>query len=368
MKSSGISAFIVIAPLFCVVACHGTFDEKKIRPSLVANAESDSTSSSLAATPSETTAHDLKSTVQVLSQLSDRSNRVAPLRSAYAMRLNTLTRNHINEDGLHLNFKVYLDEKIHIFSMADGSIRVHSGLMDHMNDDELLFLVGHEIGHLRHGHTEEATKGMIPPSGIEKNITEIAPAGPDFKKSTEGRLAESLSVIRFSPSQDQKADEYAIQFMKRHGYSIEGVAISFARLASTSKKGSLIPSHLVTKERAARLARVTDDSLLPQIAEAKDNSEVPSATSQTRQVKSSTGSADENHEKSKETPEKETLTVKKVQTPAKSSSVSYGFSSIQISPTSPKNPPAPQKPRVSQISPVLKKTHDPSLVEYGEQD
>ena len=37
--------------------------------------------------------------------------------------------------------------------MADGTIRVYSGLMDLMTDDELLFVIGHEMGHVAVSYT-----------------------------------------------------------------------------------------------------------------------------------------------------------------------------------------------------------------------
>ena len=36
--------------------------------------------------------------------------------------------------------------------MADGTIRIYSGLMDIMDDRELLFVIGHEAGHVVKDH------------------------------------------------------------------------------------------------------------------------------------------------------------------------------------------------------------------------
>ncbi|MFN3432343.1 MAG: ABC transporter substrate-binding protein, partial [Candidatus Sericytochromatia bacterium] len=48
-------------------------------------------------------------------------------------RLARLTAKHVNEDGMKLNFKVYLSKEVNANATADGSIRVYSGLMDMMN-------------------------------------------------------------------------------------------------------------------------------------------------------------------------------------------------------------------------------------------
>ncbi len=41
---------------------------------------------------------------------------------------------------------------------ADGSVRVFSSLMDIMTDNELLAVIGHEIGHVKNQDTKDAMK------------------------------------------------------------------------------------------------------------------------------------------------------------------------------------------------------------------
>src|SRR5437870_9377014 len=57
---------------------------------------------------------------------SDQQNKLAPASSVYNTRLNKLTAKIGHEDGLKLNFKVYMNPEPNAFSLADGSIRVHS--------------------------------------------------------------------------------------------------------------------------------------------------------------------------------------------------------------------------------------------------
>ena len=49
---------------------------------------------------------------------------------------------------MKLNYKVYEVVDINAFACGDGSIRVFSALMDLMDDDELMAVIGHEIGHV----------------------------------------------------------------------------------------------------------------------------------------------------------------------------------------------------------------------------
>lgn len=66
---------------------------------------------------------------------------------------------------LPLNFKVYDVIDVNAFACGDGSIRVFSSLMDLMTDDELMAIIGHEIGHVVHTDVKDAMKNAYPRLG-----------------------------------------------------------------------------------------------------------------------------------------------------------------------------------------------------------
>src|SRR5690606_497439 len=88
----------------------------------------------------------------------DANNEVAGPDDPYTKRLERLFGKHQTQDGLALNYKVYLVRDINAFACADGSVRVFSSLMDIMTDDELLSIIGHEIGHVKNEDTKDAMK------------------------------------------------------------------------------------------------------------------------------------------------------------------------------------------------------------------
>ena len=96
----------------------------------------------------------------------DKNNPVAAADDPYDIRLRKLTEGITDADGIPLNFKVYKVIDVNAFACPDGSVRVFSSLMDIMSDDELLGIIGHEIGHviLRHsknGFKEELLTGAL---------------------------------------------------------------------------------------------------------------------------------------------------------------------------------------------------------------
>ena len=58
---------------------------------------------------------------------------------------------------MQLNYAVYDDKNVvNAFASGDGSVRVYSGLMDMMDDDELFAVIGHELGHLVNNDVRDA--------------------------------------------------------------------------------------------------------------------------------------------------------------------------------------------------------------------
>lgn len=92
----------------------------------------------------------------------DANNPVADETTEYGARLKRLTEGITEVDGLPLNFKVYKVADVNAFACGDGSIRVFSALMDLMDDDELMAIIGHEIGHVVHADTKHAMKKRLP--------------------------------------------------------------------------------------------------------------------------------------------------------------------------------------------------------------
>ena len=86
----------------------------------------------------------------------DTHNPVLPENDPYTVRLRKLTAGITEADGIPLNFKVYNVIDVNAFACPDGSVRVFAALMDKMNDDELLGVIGHEIGHVLKHHSKNA--------------------------------------------------------------------------------------------------------------------------------------------------------------------------------------------------------------------
>ena len=92
----------------------------------------------------------------------DGQNTILPASNDYTQRLNRIMARFHNISNLNLNYKVYQSNEVNAFASGDGSVRVYTGLMDVMNDDQVFAVIGHELGHLINKDVRDASKPPEP--------------------------------------------------------------------------------------------------------------------------------------------------------------------------------------------------------------
>ncbi len=181
----------------------------------------------------------------------DKKRTVPPAGNKYAKRLARLTAKHVNEDGMKLNFKVYMVNDINANASPDGSIRIYSGLMDKMTDAELLGVIGHEIGHVKHKHSLSEMRTAYMASAARKAASSSKGALGAIADSDLGSLAEAVLNAQYSQSQETESDDYGLAFMKKHKYDAKAMESAFRKLGSGG--GGMLSSHPNSQQRADRM-------------------------------------------------------------------------------------------------------------------
>jgi len=188
-----------------------------------------------------------------IAQQSDRKQKVASPDNPYSRRLHRLTKGYSDIDGHAFDFKVYLSPEVNAFAMANGSIRIYSGLMDRMDDGELLFVVGHEMGHVVEKHIKKKIRLAYAGSAARKAVASQQGGVGDMARSQIGALAEVLLNAQFSQQEERKADDYGVMFLKRTGRDSKPAVSSLMKLASLGNEHSFLSSHPAPEARAKRL-------------------------------------------------------------------------------------------------------------------
>lgn len=149
----------------------------------------------------------------------DDHNKVMASDSELSKRLNALVdKNYTTVDGTAFNYKVYDDEReANILGLADGSIRVYSGMMNLLNDDELRAVIAIQIGHIAN---LDARNALLKIAGVE-NASNATAAQLDKMLTLSGdkfgSVINELIQVPYTVDQSKAADTYASGLLNQNG-------------------------------------------------------------------------------------------------------------------------------------------------------
>lgn len=189
----------------------------------------------------------------------DNQAKIAPANSKYTQRINKIA-NKLGHDinGVKTNYKVYLSNEQNAWAMANGCIRVYSGLMDIFTDNEIEGVLGHEIGHVALGHSKKAIQ-VAYSTAIARDVIASTTSGAvaALTQSQLGDLAQQVINSQFSQSQEMAADNFSFDYLKTRGIKRDGLLSSFEKFAKMdgSSSTSLLSSHPSSTKRADNIRK-----------------------------------------------------------------------------------------------------------------
>jgi putative metalloprotease len=195
----------------------------------------------------------------------DRNAKVASANSKYGKRLASITKK-VGKDinGQPVNFKVYQDKEVNAWAMANGCVRINTGLMDLMNDDEVIGVVGHEMGHVALGHTKKAMQVAYSAAAARSAAGTFGGDGlAQLSNSEWGELGEAFVNAQFSQSQESDADNFSYDFLTKKSLDRRALLTAFQKLAAGgSDDRSMLSSHPASADRAKNIeTRLTKDGI-----------------------------------------------------------------------------------------------------------
>lgn len=232
--------------------CHAQFDLGRALKALV------QTTQALTLTDAQMAAY-VSETVKEM----DSQNTISSPDSKYSRRLARLTQGITEADGIPLNFKVYEVKDVNAFACPDGSVRVFSALMDIMDDDELMGIIGHEIGHVMKHHSKNAFKNQLLTGAAKDAIASASSRVAVLTDSQLASLGEGLMSARYSRKQESEADDCGYDFLVAHGRNPWGMVKAFEKFqqmeqqsgGATSYMQKMFSSHPDTKARIKAMTK-----------------------------------------------------------------------------------------------------------------
>lgn len=190
----------------------------------------------------------------------DANNPIADESTEYGERLARLTKDIKEVNGLPLNFKVYHVLDINAFACGDGSIRVFSSLMDIMDDDELMAIIGHIAG----TDVKDAMKNAYLTSAALNAASAASSTVSALSETELGELTQSFLGAQFSQKQEFAADDYGFKICIENRFSPYGMGNSLNKLvelsqgAKASAVQKMFSSHPDSEKRAKRMIEKAD--------------------------------------------------------------------------------------------------------------
>ena len=184
----------------------------------------------------------------------------------YAQRLARVMKGVNDINGIPVNLKVYKTNDINAFASGDGSIRVYTGLMDVMDDDELYAILGHEIGHVYNKDTKNSIKSAYLASAARDVVASAGNYGALISYLL-GDIGEALASAQYSQKIEYKADKYGCQFAIDGGRDPYSMYNALQKLMSISQDTNnsiiahMFADHPQTEKRAEKVKAQADEYL-----------------------------------------------------------------------------------------------------------
>ena len=251
----------VIAMALLLAACNtvpksGDASSKAAETTAAANAAA-AEAAVEAAAPKVVTVSDVE-LKSLAGQMQTRLDNVNPLgpRDRYVLRLARLTAKLQNEDGLSLNFKPSRNPVPDATSSPDGSIRVYSGLMDTLNDPELLAMLAREISFVKNGAAMLRLRTAYQAFDGAKSVATFSNALDNLSDVDLQAIGEQVEKNPFTPSADLEADDYSLAFLKKNHIDPKALERAFRKLAVKGQRDKA--TALLYPDAKGRADRVRD--------------------------------------------------------------------------------------------------------------
>lgn len=184
-------------------------------------------------------------------------------------KLDELTQQRLNaqfqasieslENASHYQLVFRYSEQLgaNALALPSGIIIVTDGLVEIAeNDEQIIAIVGHELGHVIYNHGIRAI--------FQNSLTALLMAGLLGDVSSISSVAATLPTIlvdmRYSRQFEREADDYALVFLEKNNINVDAFAQILAHLQKTLPKGSELGYLSSHPAMAERIKRVNDST------------------------------------------------------------------------------------------------------------
>ena len=127
--------------------------------------------------------------------------------------------------------------------MPDGTIVVFRGLLKKFNDDELAWVIAHELAHgIAHHSAEMISKSMVQELAIDAFLDKES----GLFKIAGTYITAFIANLKYSRTQEHEADRLALVYMNKAGFDMKAAISVLKRFKNTAGEKKLWKEMLST--------------------------------------------------------------------------------------------------------------------------
>jgi len=160
---------------------------------------------------------------------------------SYVDKVGQKVAGNSHRSNLDYHFYVIDEDVMNAFAVFGGHIFVYKGLLDKVNEDELAFVLSHEVAHIcaRHGLKRlQASLGFTILAGILLRSPDLA--------STQRIAGELFNIVSlgYSRKDELQSDSLGLEYLVKSGYDTSAAVSLFEKLEQESKDAGYVPFYL----------------------------------------------------------------------------------------------------------------------------
>ncbi|MEI8348531.1 MAG: M48 family metallopeptidase [Candidatus Omnitrophota bacterium] len=166
-------------------------------------------------------------------------------------------------------FSVIDDKELNAMALPGGFIYINKGLVEILTNDELAFVLGHEIGHVAARHLAKKMQANI---GYQLLLALAFSVGSQTDAANAKTVAQSADAVYnlvqlgYSRKDELEADRLGVRYSLSAGYDPRAGISALEKLKKESGQGANVPSYLRThpyiEERVAALKVAIPQAML----------------------------------------------------------------------------------------------------------
>lgn len=164
--------------------------------------------------------------------------------------------NHCADLPYDIRISVSDDSQENAFALLGGDIVITTGMLDSLkNENELAFVIGHEIGHFKNKDHIKGLGNSLVLAFISMFI------GADYEDIFS--ISTTITGAEFSQVQEIDADLFAIDMMMCKYKNVVGATTLFSRMSEKDSSSHFLSSHPDFSERISIMKSKINDSKFP---------------------------------------------------------------------------------------------------------